>query len=123
MNSVRSNNISLKYQRCTTLGSNDIGIINSEFVAKTQFLYPKLLLRLCDLLARLVLIVRTSMRKAILFGTKFYEFELNCSYRLNDMDKSWITGSSYVIEQSLDLAQIQSGPRQHIRNSNIFLAQ
>ena len=38
MNSVRSNNISLKYQRFTTLGSKDIGIINSEFVAKTQFL-------------------------------------------------------------------------------------
>ena len=37
MNSVRSNNISLKYQRFTTLGSKDIGIINSEFVAKTQF--------------------------------------------------------------------------------------
>jgi len=39
MNSVRSNNISLKYQRFTTLGSKDIGIIKSEFVAKTQFLY------------------------------------------------------------------------------------
>ena len=38
MNSVRSNNISLKYQRFTTLGSKDIGIINSEFVATTQFL-------------------------------------------------------------------------------------
>ena len=38
MNSVRSNNISLKYQRFTTLGSKDIGIINSKFVAKTQFL-------------------------------------------------------------------------------------
>ena len=38
MNSVRSNNISLKYQRFTTLGSKDKGIIKSEFVAKTQFL-------------------------------------------------------------------------------------
>ena len=37
MNSVRSNNINLKYQRFTTLGSKDIGIIKSEFVAKTQF--------------------------------------------------------------------------------------
>ena len=37
MNSVRSNNISLKYQRFTTLGSKDIRIIKSEFVAKTQF--------------------------------------------------------------------------------------
>ena len=34
----RSNNISLKYQRFTTLGSKDIGIRKSEFVAKTQFL-------------------------------------------------------------------------------------
>ena len=39
MNSVRSNNISLKYQRFTTLGSKDKGIIKSEFVTKTQFLY------------------------------------------------------------------------------------
>ena len=38
MNFVRSNNVSLKYQRFATLGSKDIGIINSEFVAKTQFL-------------------------------------------------------------------------------------
>ena len=41
MNSVRSNNISLKYQRFTTLDLKDIGIIKSEFVAKTQFLYEK----------------------------------------------------------------------------------
>ena len=39
MNSVRSIDISLKYQKCTTLASEAIGIINSEFVAKTQFLY------------------------------------------------------------------------------------
>ena len=39
MNSVRSNNVSLKYQRFVTLGSKDIGIINSEFVAKTQLLF------------------------------------------------------------------------------------
>ena len=38
MNSIRSNNISLKYQRFTTLGSKDIEIRKSEFVAKTQFL-------------------------------------------------------------------------------------
>ena len=37
-NSVRSNNIGLKYQRFTTLGSKDIGIITSEFVAETQLL-------------------------------------------------------------------------------------
>ena len=34
MNSVRSNNVSLKYERFATLGSKDKGIINSEFVAK-----------------------------------------------------------------------------------------
>ena len=39
MNSVRSNNESLKYQRFATLGSKDIGIINSEVFSKTQFLY------------------------------------------------------------------------------------
>ena len=111
---------SLKHQRYTTLESKDIVIRKSEFVTTTQFLYPKLLIRLCDLLARLVLILHTSTRKAILFGTKFYEFELICSYQLNDMDKSWITGSSYVVEQSLYLAQIQTGPRHHIRNSYFY---
>ena len=38
MTSVRSNNISLKYQRFTTLGFKDIGIRKSEFVAKNQLL-------------------------------------------------------------------------------------
>ena len=38
MTSFRSNSISLKYQRFTTLGSKNIGIRKSEFVAKTQFL-------------------------------------------------------------------------------------
>ena len=38
MNSIRSNNVSLKYQRFATLESKDIGIMNSKFVAKTQFL-------------------------------------------------------------------------------------
>ena len=36
--SVSPDIISLKYQRFTTLGSEDIGIRKSEFVAKTQFL-------------------------------------------------------------------------------------
>ena len=39
MNAVRSNNISLKYQRFTTLGFKDVGIRKSEFVAKNQLLY------------------------------------------------------------------------------------
>ena len=40
MTFVKSNNISLKYQRFTTLGSKDNVSRKSEFVAKTQFLYP-----------------------------------------------------------------------------------
>ena len=40
MTFVRSNNISLKYQKFTTLGSKDIEIRKTEFVAKTQFLCP-----------------------------------------------------------------------------------
>ena len=39
MNSVRLNNLSLKYQSFTTLGCKDIGIRKFEFGAKTQFLY------------------------------------------------------------------------------------
>ena len=38
MNAVRSNNVSLKYQRSTTFGCKEIGIRIAEFVAKTQFL-------------------------------------------------------------------------------------
>ena len=38
MNAVRSNNVSLKYQRPTPSGCKDIGIRKFEFVAKTQFL-------------------------------------------------------------------------------------
>ena len=38
MNSVRSNNLSLKYQMFTLSGCKAIGIIKFEFVAKTQFL-------------------------------------------------------------------------------------
>ena len=37
--------ISLKYQIYTTLGSKDKGIVNSEFVAKTQFLFKKILFK------------------------------------------------------------------------------
>ena len=39
MTFVRSKNISLKSHRFTKLGSKDIGIRKSEFVAKCQFLY------------------------------------------------------------------------------------
>ena len=58
MNSVRSNDISLKYQKCTTLGSKDIEIINSEFVAKTQFLYN---FHLQSILTEFILILALSI--------------------------------------------------------------
>ena len=38
MNSVRLDNLSLKYQRFTLLGWRYIGISKFDFVAKTQFL-------------------------------------------------------------------------------------
>ena len=37
--SVRSNNLSLKYQKFSWLGMKDIGLRKFEFVAKSQFLY------------------------------------------------------------------------------------
>jgi len=42
INSVRWNNLSLKYQRFTRSGCEDIGIRKFEFVAKTQFLFIKI---------------------------------------------------------------------------------
>ena len=41
MNAVRSNNVSLKYQRFTSSGYKVIGFTKIEFVAKSQFLYFK----------------------------------------------------------------------------------
>ena len=38
MNSVRPNNLSLKYQRFTSSDFNNIGIRQFDFVTKTQFL-------------------------------------------------------------------------------------
>ena len=39
MNSVRSNNLNLKYQVFTPSGLQDIGIRKFEFMTKTQFLW------------------------------------------------------------------------------------
>ena len=39
MNSVRSHNLSLKYQRFDPEGCKEIEIRNVEFATKTQFLY------------------------------------------------------------------------------------
>ena len=47
MNSVRSNNISLKYQRFKISGWRDIKIRKFELVAKTQFLCKYLLFKEC----------------------------------------------------------------------------
>ena len=42
MNAIRSNNVSLKYQRFTSKGYRDIGVTKTEFVAKTQFRWVKI---------------------------------------------------------------------------------
>ena len=50
MNSVRSNNLSLKYQRVTTSSSKDIEVLIFVFVPKTQFLLQineSLLIEIC----------------------------------------------------------------------------
>ena len=39
MKYVRSNNVSLQYQRFILLGCKDIRVRKFEFMAKTQFLY------------------------------------------------------------------------------------
>ena len=49
INSVRSNNLSLKYQRFTPSDCTEVGIRIFEFVTKTQILYKTLLVQLCDL--------------------------------------------------------------------------
>ena len=48
MNFVRSNNLSLKYQRFTPSGSKDKGIVKIELVLKIQFLNRKLLSQSCS---------------------------------------------------------------------------
>ena len=77
---IGSNKIhSLKYLRFTTLRCKDIGIIKSEFVAKTQFLYHDY-----DLFVNVTNrskhqkhywtldIVATSLEAAYLFGVLFW---------------------------------------------------
>ena len=44
INSVRSNSLGLKYKSFTPSGCKDKGIINIEFVAKTQILFRSLIL-------------------------------------------------------------------------------
>ena len=38
MKAIRSNNVSLKYQKFTSSGCKDIGFTKTEFEAKTPFL-------------------------------------------------------------------------------------
>ena len=45
INSVTSNNLSLKYQRFTLAGCKDMGTIPFELLAKTQFLFREKLLK------------------------------------------------------------------------------
>ena len=86
---VRSNNLSLKYQRFTPLGYKDIGLRTFKFVAKTQFLWGLIL----DL--------------SIKSNPVVYIQILLCSSTLYSVFiKSSITDSRYVVEPSLDLAQI-----------------
>ena len=40
MNSVRSNNLSLKYKRFTTSDCKDLGIVKFVLMAKTKLFYP-----------------------------------------------------------------------------------
>ena len=53
----------MKYQRFTLSGCKDIEIIKSKFVVKAQFLYDKLLMRLCHLVVSLVYILHQHFRK------------------------------------------------------------
>ena len=45
MNFLRSNNLSMKYQRITSYGCKNIGIRKFEFEAKPQFLSAKSLIQ------------------------------------------------------------------------------
>ena len=59
MNTVISNNLSLKYQRFRASGTKDIGIRKFGFVAKTQFLW-----RVC--------LYPINVKTAEPVGSKFY---------------------------------------------------
>ena len=48
INSVRSNDIHLKYKRFTTSGCKDKGIRKFNFVAKNQFLLKMNIIQVCD---------------------------------------------------------------------------
>jgi len=63
MNSVISNNLTLKYQRCTSLDCKDLEIRKFEFVAKTYFpsfeqLYSSILSswRFCIVCIKLIMV-------------------------------------------------------------------
>ena len=70
INYVRSNGLSLKYQRFTSSGWKDIGFSKFEFVAKTQFL-----------LAIICVIYLYMIKKTLMIITKFYFYIVKCVTR------------------------------------------
>ena len=72
---VRLNNVSLKYQRFEPLGCKDIGIINFQFVTKTQFLRNKDLeekgINFCKKTGESFKFWKKDGKKFKIFGNKF----------------------------------------------------
>ena len=70
INYVRSNGLSLKYQRFTSSGWKDIGFSKFEFVAKTQFL-----------LAIICVIYLYMIKQTLMIITKIYFYIVKCVTR------------------------------------------
>ena len=68
MNSVRSNNLSLKYQRVIPPDWKDIGVRKFEFVVKTQFLCKFNFLQNCD---------QNNNSSQLTMLTQIYIFQIN----------------------------------------------
>ena len=83
MNSVRSNNESLKYQRFATWGSKDIEILNSEFVAKTQFLFIFINQRLFYVILELCITFNTGQEHSKPVETRKAEISLKINIDTN----------------------------------------
>ena len=79
MNAVRSNNVSLKYQRFTSSACKDIGFTKTEFVAKTQFLwfnYKDLSLICWSKSTEDHMLVHNAIAQIIIFHMPFIEFAM-----------------------------------------------
>ena len=70
MDLVKSNDLSLKYQRFTSSGWKDIGFSKFEFVAKTQFL-----------LAIICVIYLYMIKQTLMIITKIYFYIVKCVTR------------------------------------------